>query len=139
MTEAARCSALALVLALGLPGGVAGGVAACGSEDPPARAVMAVPVSIEMAGTPDQAILYLELSRIDNPAMTPFGLIATTPDGIEIGRIAIYPADQTGTYALGLEGAALAALRAAGAVALELDFLQGHPAEIDVAVSARLK
>lgn len=86
-------------------------------------------VPLPPASAGDEAVLRVRISAIDNPAMVPFGVVVRTADGTEIGRFAVFPADQTGDYHLSLRPAERAALaQPDAAVSLALD-LQGKTAE----------
>ncbi len=47
-------------------------------------------------------VIKLSILAIDNADLVPFGVIVARIDGTEIGRIAVFPADQTGDYFLPL-------------------------------------
>jgi hypothetical protein len=47
-----------------------------------------------------RGIIRIRVSRIENPSMTPFGIVVSLPAGAEIGRFSFFPADQTGDYYL---------------------------------------
>ena len=74
------------------------------------------------------AVLQVRIGAIENPSMTPFGIVVRLADGQEIGRFAIFPADRTGDYFLSLKPAEQAALAASGgALLLAIDRI-GEPA-----------
>ena len=57
-----------------------------------------------------RGIIRIRVSRIENPSMTPFGIVVSLPGGAEIGRFSFFPADQTGDYHLSLTPEERAAL-----------------------------
>lgn len=74
------------------------------------------------------AVLQIRIGVIENPSMTPFGIAVLLPDGREIGRFTIFPADRTGDYFLSLKPAEQAALAAGGGVLLLAIDRIGDPA-----------
>lgn len=74
------------------------------------------------------AVLQVRIGAIENPSMTPFGIVVRLADGQEIGRFAIFPADRTGDYFLSLKPAEQATLATGdGALMLAIDLI-GEPA-----------
>jgi hypothetical protein len=57
-----------------------------------------------------RGIIRIRVSRIENPSMTPFGIVVSLPGGAEIGRFSFFPADQTGDYHLSVTPEERAAL-----------------------------
>jgi len=65
--------------------------------------VPAVVTRVAQARAEDVArrgVVRIRVSRIENPSMTPFGIVVSLPAGAEIGRFSFFPADQTGDYYL---------------------------------------
>ena len=81
------------------------------------------------------------MGAIENPGMTPFGIVIKLADGNEIGRFAVFPADRTGDYFLSLKAEESAVLTAPGAaVTLELDLIGTADYRFNVVVDfVRLK
>ena len=79
------------------------------------------------AGEPAPTVLQVRIGAIDNPSLTPFGIVVSLAGGREIGRFAIFPADRTGDYFLSLKPAEQAALaQSGGALVLSIDRI-GEP------------
>jgi hypothetical protein len=73
------------------------------------------------------SVIRVRVAAIENPDLTPFGVVVSVLGGGEIGRFAVYPADQTGDYALSLTPTEATALSKPDAtVSLALDLI--HPA-----------
>ena len=86
-------------------------------------------VEAQALGAGEQApnVLQVRIGAIDNPSLTPFGIVVSLAGGREIGRFAIFPADRTGDYFLSLKPAEQAALaQSGGALVLSIDRI-GEP------------
>ena len=84
--------------------------------------------ALNAQGSVGASVLQVRIGAIENPSLTPFGIAVHLPDGQEIGRFAIFPADRTGDYFLSLKPAEQAALAAGdGALLLAIDRI-GEPA-----------
>lgn len=85
--------------------------------------------------------LQVRVGSIDNPGMTPFGVVIRLADGNEIGRFAVFPADRTGDYFLSLRPEESAVLAVPGAaLTLELDLIGKAHGRLNVVVDfVRLK
>ncbi len=94
-------------------------------------------VKTEIQAKPDAArqVLHIRIGAIENPSLTPFGIVVGLPDGHEIGRFAIFPADRTGDYFLSLKPEERAALTETdGALTLEIDLIGKPDAPLEVTV-----
>ena len=78
--------------------------------------------------------LQVRIGAVDNPSLTPFGIVVRLPDGQEIGRFALFPADQTGDYYLSLKPHERAALSEGRSVILEIDPTGGKKDPLAVTV-----
>jgi hypothetical protein len=57
-----------------------------------------------------RGVIRIRVTRIENPGMTPFGIVVSLPGGAEIGRFSFFPADRTGDYYLSVTPEERAAL-----------------------------
>ena len=109
-----------------------------------ARLTLGVPrttVALQEPSPEQAAALQVRVGAIENPGMTPFGIVIKLADGNEIGRFAVFPADRTGDYFLSLKAEESAVLAAPGAaVTLELDLIGTADDRLNVVVDfVRLK
>lgn len=103
----------ALVLGAGGGGGGGGGGEARLTADSPSARLG--------VDAPERDLLALRLERIDNPRMTPFGVVVSQVDGTEIGRFSVFPPDRTGDYVVSLTPGERAGIVRNGAVEARLD------------------
>lgn len=104
-------------------------VSYAGGADALRLSLEAPQVTAEIQVRPDATrhVLHIRIGAIENPSLTPFGIVARLPDGHEIGRFAVFPADRTGDYFLSLKPDERAALaKNSGALTLEIDWI-GKP------------
>lgn len=120
-TGAALVAAALAALVLG--GGGDGG----GQVGDEARLTPAAPASRLDVDAPGGDVLGLRLARIENPRMTPFGVVVSLVDGAEIGRIYVFPPDRTGDYMLSLTPGERSALARDRAVDARLDVAAPAP------------
>lgn len=94
-------------------------------------------MQVEARAAPEgaAAVLQVRIGAIQNPSLTPFGIVVRLADGQEIGRFAIFPADRTGDYFLSLKPAEREALAAGGgALLLSIDRIGETAAPLSVTV-----
>lgn len=121
MRATGRLVAAALAaLVLGAGGG-AGGGGGGGGGGGEARLTPDSPSARLGLGAPERDLLGLRLRRIDNPRMTPFGVVVSQVDGTEIGRFSVFPPDRTGDYVVSLTPGERAGIVRNGAVEARLD------------------
>lgn len=89
---------------------------------------------VQGAAEGGDSALQVRVGAVENPSLTPFGIIVRLPDGREIGRFALFPADRTGDYYLSLRPEEQAALSEDGRVILEIDPTGGEEEPLAITV-----